>query len=148
MTFRTRYNHFEYVVMPFGLANALIVFQHMMNDVFSEYLDDFMVCYIDDIFIFLKSMTDHEHHVCFVLEKLRKVGLYAKMEKYGFHLFEVEFVGYIISRDGISMDLCKVQNHYGLGYPNFCSGCSMFFWVCQFLSIIHCTLFHDNDPSY
>ncbi len=69
-TFKTYYDHFEYVVMPYGFTNALVVFQHMMNDVFYEYLDDFVVCYIDDIFIFSKSMANHEHHVCLVLEKL------------------------------------------------------------------------------
>jgi hypothetical protein len=60
MTFRTCYGHFQYVVMPFGLTNALAIFQHIMNDVFHEYLDDFMVCYIDDILIFSKNMDDHD----------------------------------------------------------------------------------------
>jgi hypothetical protein len=60
-------------------------FQHMMNHVFCEYLDDFMVCYIDDILIFSKNMVDHERHVCLVLEKLREVGFYAKLEKCEFH---------------------------------------------------------------
>jgi hypothetical protein len=71
MMFRTHYDHFEYVVMCFGLTNALVIFQHMMIDVFHEYLDDSVVCYINDILIFLKNMVDHEHHVCLVLEKLR-----------------------------------------------------------------------------
>ncbi len=109
MTFRTHYNHFEYVVMPFGLTNAPIVFQHMMNDVFCEYLDDIMVCYIDDILIFSKNMADHECHVCLILVKFQKVGFYAKLEKCGLHQFEVEFLDYIIFGDGIHMDLCKVQ---------------------------------------
>jgi hypothetical protein len=70
MVFRTHYGHFEYVVMPFGLTNAHAIFQHMMNDVFYEYLDDFVVYYIDYILIFFKNMANHEHHVCIVLEKL------------------------------------------------------------------------------
>jgi hypothetical protein len=57
--FKTRYNHFEYVVMSFGFTNTLVIFQHLMNDVFREYLDDFMVCYIDDILIFSKNMKDY-----------------------------------------------------------------------------------------
>jgi hypothetical protein len=69
MAFRTRYDHFEYVVMPFGLTNVPTIFQHLMNDIFHEYLDDFMVCYIDDILILSKNMEDHERHVCLVLEK-------------------------------------------------------------------------------
>ncbi len=74
--FKTCYNHFEYVVMPFGLTNVPTIFQHLMNDVFHEFLDDFMVCYIDDILIFSKNMEDHEHHVCLVVEKFQEVGLY------------------------------------------------------------------------
>jgi hypothetical protein len=70
-TFKTHYGHFEYVVMPFGLTNgAPFVFQHLMNDVFCEYVNDFMVCYIDDIPIFSKNMEEHERHVRLVLEKL------------------------------------------------------------------------------
>jgi hypothetical protein len=84
-TFKTCYNHFEYVVMSLGFTNALVIFQHLMNNVFSEYLDDFMVCYINDIFIFSKNMKDHWHHVHLVLEKLWDVGLYTKLEECEFH---------------------------------------------------------------
>jgi hypothetical protein len=92
-----------------ALPNALAIFQHLMNDVFCEYLDDFVVCYINDIFILLMNMEDHECHVCLVLEKLWEVGLYAKLKKCEFHQFEVEFLGYIISRNGICKDFHKVQ---------------------------------------
>jgi hypothetical protein len=60
--FQTQYGHFEYVVMPFGLTNAPTVFQHLMDDVFHEFLDDFVVCYIDDIFIFSKDLKEHKQH--------------------------------------------------------------------------------------
>jgi hypothetical protein len=69
--FRTRYGHFEYNVMPFGLTNAPAVFQHMMNDIFREHLDDFVVIYLDDILIFSKNEEEHKKHVRLVLEKLR-----------------------------------------------------------------------------
>jgi hypothetical protein len=69
-SFKTRYAHFEYVMMPFGFTNALAIFQHLMNDVFCEYLDDFVVFYIDDILILSKNMEDHECLVHLVLEKL------------------------------------------------------------------------------
>jgi hypothetical protein len=62
-TFKTHNNHFEYVVMSFGLTNAPTIFQHLMNNVFREYLDDFVVCYINDIFIFSKNTEDNDHHV-------------------------------------------------------------------------------------
>jgi hypothetical protein len=67
-----------------------------------------MVCYIDDILILSKNMAEHEHNVCFVLEKLREVKLYAKLEKCEFHQSKVEFFCYIISGDGICVDLRKV----------------------------------------
>ena len=70
--FRTRYGHFEYNVMPFGLTNAPAVFQHMMNDIFREHLDDFVVIYLDDILIFSKNEEEYEKHVRLVLEKLHK----------------------------------------------------------------------------
>ncbi len=73
MTFKTHYDHFKYVVMSFGLTNAPFVFQHLTNNVFRKYLDDFMVCYIDNILIFSKNMEDHKHHVHLVLEKLKRL---------------------------------------------------------------------------
>ena len=89
--FRTRYGHFEYNVMPFGLTNAPAIFQHLMNDVFREYLDRFVVCYLDDILIYSKDVEEHEEHVKLVLQKLREKGLYAKAEKCAFHQPKVEF---------------------------------------------------------
>jgi hypothetical protein len=67
-----------------------------MKDVFHEYLDDFMVCHIDDILIFSKNMEDHECHIHLVLEKFAEVGFYTKLEKCEFHQFEVELLGYVI----------------------------------------------------
>ncbi len=99
--------------MPFGLTNMLIIFQHLMNDVFREYMDDFMVCYINDILIFSKNMEDHKRHVHLVLEKLQEVGLYTNLDKCEFHQSKVELLGYVIFGDGICMDPYKVQTiHY------------------------------------
>ncbi len=109
MTFRTRYIHFEYNVMPFGLTNAPAVFQHLMNDAFREFLDDFVVCYLDNILVFSKNEKEHINHVQLVLEKLLTTGLYAKLEKCIFHQPQVEFLGYIISREGLSMDPQKIR---------------------------------------
>ena len=94
--FRTRCGHFEYNIIPFGLTNALAIFQHLMNDIFHEFLDDFVVCYLDDILIFSKDEKDHENHVQLVLEKLHTARLYAKLEKCVFHQPQVKFLGYII----------------------------------------------------
>ena len=107
--FRTRYGHFEYKVMPFGLTNAPTVFQHMMNDIFREYLDHFVVIYLDDILVFSSNIKEHTRHVRLVLAKLREHGLYAKSEKCEFDRTSVEFLGYVISTQGITMDTRKVK---------------------------------------
>ena len=107
--FRTRYGHFEYTVMPFGLTNAPTVFQHMANDIFRDFLDIFIIVYLDDILIYSKTQEEHEIHVRQVLQRLREYGLYAKLEKCSFDQCQVEFLGYIVSSNGISMDPSKVQ---------------------------------------
>jgi hypothetical protein len=107
-TFRTKYGYFEYNVMPFNLTNAPANFQHLMNDIFQEFLDDFVVCYLDDILIFSKNEEDHEKHVQMVLQKLCDARLYAKLEKCIFHQPLVEFLDCIISGEGLSMDPKKI----------------------------------------
>ena len=106
--FRTRSGHFEYKVMPFGLTNAPAVFQHMMNHIFREYLDHFVVIYLDDILVFSSNMEEHTRHVRLILAKLREHGLYAKSEKCEFDQTSMEFLGYVISPSRIRMDTRKV----------------------------------------
>jgi hypothetical protein len=94
--------------MPFGLINAPTIFQHLMNDIFCKFLDNFVVCYFDNILIFSKTEKDYKKYVQMVIQKLRDTGLYAKLEKYIFHQPQVEFLDYIISGEGLSMDLKKI----------------------------------------
>jgi hypothetical protein len=79
--FHTWYGLYEYIVMSFGLTNAPAYFMYLMNKVFMEYLDRFIVVFIDDILIFSKTMKEHEGHLRLVLEKLRSNQLYAKFSK-------------------------------------------------------------------
>ena len=79
--FWTKYGHFEYNVMPFSLTNTRVIFQHLMKDIFHEFLDDFVAYYLNDILVFSKDEKDHKNHVRLVLEKLYIVGIYAKLEK-------------------------------------------------------------------
>jgi len=107
--FRTRHGHFEYTVMPFGLTNAPAVFQYLMNDIFRDYMDEFVMVYLDDILIFSKDQEIHDKHVQLVLATLREHGLYAKLEKCEFDKSLVAFLGYVISLDDIFMDKSKVE---------------------------------------
>lgn len=106
--FRTRYGLFEYQVMRFGLTNAPASFQGFINDVLREYLDLFVVVYLDDILIYSETEELHTVHVSLVLSKLRKAGLYAKADKCEFDVNEVEFLGFRVGTEGVSMDPAKV----------------------------------------
>jgi hypothetical protein len=108
--FITQYGLYEYTVMSFGLTNAPAYFMYLMNKVFMEYLDKFMVVFIDDILIFSKNEEDYDEHLHLVLQKLRENQLYAKLSKCEFWLKEVSFLGHIISEGGISVDTSKVKD--------------------------------------
>ena len=79
--FRTRYGHFEYLVMPFRLTNAPATFMDLINRVFRPYLDQFVIVFIDDILVYSSNESEHEEHLRTVLETLRKYQLYAKFSK-------------------------------------------------------------------
>jgi hypothetical protein len=96
--------------MSFGLSNALAYFMYLMNKVFMEYLDKFVVVFIDDILIVSKTEEEHENYLRMVLEKLRSNQLYAKFSKCEFWLTEVAFLGHVISTGGISVDPSKVED--------------------------------------
>jgi hypothetical protein len=102
--FRTRYGHFEYHVMPFGLANAPATFQAYINKALSDLLDTCCVVYLDDILIYSSSPEEHEKHVRLVLERLRKFRLFAKLSKCSFGVDTVHFLGFVISPRGIEME--------------------------------------------
>ncbi|GJX31387.1 putative reverse transcriptase domain-containing protein [Tanacetum coccineum] len=108
-TFCTRYGHYEFLVILFGLNNALAVFMDLMNRVFHEYLDKFVIVFIDDILVYSKTREEHEDHLRIVLEILRQKKLYVKFSKCDFWLGKVAFLGHILSADGITMDHAKVE---------------------------------------
>jgi hypothetical protein len=108
--FITRYGLYEYTVMSFGLTNAPAYIMYLMNEVFMEYLDKFVIVFIDDILIFSKNEEDHDEHLRVVLQKLRENQLYAKLSKCELWLKEVSFLGHIISEGGISVDPSKVKD--------------------------------------
>ena len=107
--FRTRYGHYEYSVMPFGVTNAPGVFMEYMNRIFHTYLDRFVVVFIDDILIYSKSEEEHAEHLRVVLQVLKEKKLYTKLSKCEFWLKEVSFLGHVISGSGIVIDPSKVD---------------------------------------
>ena len=107
--FRTRYGHYEFVVMSFGLTNAPALFMDLMNRVFKPYLDSFVVVFIDDILIYSRGEEEHKGHLRVVLQRLREEKLYAKYEKCEFWLKEVAFLGHVVSGDGIKVDPKKTD---------------------------------------
>src|SRR6185369_4605494 len=110
MAFSTRYGLFEYLVMSFGLTNAPAHFMYLMNSVFMPELDKFVVVFIDGILIFSKNEEEHAEHLCIVLQRLRENKLYAKFTKCEFWLKKVQFLGHVISENGISVDPSKIQD--------------------------------------
>ena len=103
-TFRSCYGHYEYVVMPFGVTNAPAIFMDYMNRIFRLYLDHFLVVFIDDILIYSESREEHVDHLRVVLETLRERQLYGKLSKCEFWLDDVQFLGHVISTQGILVD--------------------------------------------
>ena len=107
--FRTRYGHYEFLVMSFRLTNAPTVFMDTMNKVFHDYLDQFIVVFIDNILIYSKTSEKHKEHLGKALERLRREKLYAKLEKCEFWLDSVSFLGHMISCEGVVVDQEKVK---------------------------------------
>jgi hypothetical protein len=108
--FRTRYGHYEFKVMPFGLTSAPATFQAAMNDLFRKYLDEFVVVFLDDILVYSKDPTKHFAHLRIVLETLRRHKFFAKLSKCSFAQDSIEFLGHIVSRKGVAMDPKKVDS--------------------------------------
>jgi hypothetical protein len=95
--------------MPFGLINVLASFQTLINDIFREYLDIFVVAYLDDILIYLINEKDHIKQVNLIFKILKKIDMRINGFKYTFYTEKMEFLGYIIGSDKIKMDPKKIQ---------------------------------------
>ena len=107
--FRTRYGHYEFMVMSFGLTNAPAAFMDLMNRVFKDFLDKFVIVFIDDILVYSSTEEEHEHHLRLVLQRLREHRLYAKFSKCEFWLPQVAFLGHVVGKDGILVDPSKIE---------------------------------------
>jgi hypothetical protein len=106
--FRTRYGYYEYLVMPFGMANAPVSFQNMINEIFKDMIDLGIVAYINDILIYSQTKEEYEKLVKEVLSHLQKWDLAISIDKCEFHKLDIEFLGYMIFNTGINMAQDKV----------------------------------------
>ena len=107
--FRTRYGHFEFLVLPFGLTNAPATFMHLMHSIFREYLDDFIIIFLDDILVYSRGLQEHMIHVRKTFAVLRSHQLYAKVSKCSFFQHQVDYLGHVVSSKGLLPDPAKVQ---------------------------------------
>nr|GEX65980.1 putative reverse transcriptase domain-containing protein [Tanacetum cinerariifolium] len=108
--FRTRYGHYEFQVMPFGLINVPTVFMDLMNRVCKSYLDKFMVVFVDNILIYSMSKQEHEEHLKLISELLKKEQLYDKFSKCEIWVPKVQFLGHVVDIQGIHMDPTKIES--------------------------------------
>eukprot|EP00253_Pinus_taeda_P003430 PITA_03430 len=107
--FRTRYGHFDFVVVPFDLTNAPATFMYLMNSVLHPYLDNFVIVLINDILVSSKNEEEHVEHLVEVLRFLRENQLYDKLNKCSFFHKEVHYLGHVVSKEGIAIDLKKIR---------------------------------------
>jgi hypothetical protein len=107
---RTRYSSFEFLVMPFGLTNAPSTFQALMNEVFRDYVDNFILVYLDDVLKFSRSEEEHKQHVEMVLQRLRDEKLFAKLSKCEFNTISVSFLGQIVGANRSQVEEKKVES--------------------------------------
>src|SRR3954462_4413005 len=131
-TFRTHYGHFQYKVMPFGLTNAPTTFQALVQDILCPLLDKCIIVYIDDILVYSKNDTDHQEHLRQVLALLRKHQLYGKTTKCEFFKTTVEYLGHVISVQGITTDPKKVETIKAWPAPTNLKELQSFLGMCNY----------------
>jgi hypothetical protein len=107
--FIIRYGYFQWNIISFGVINIPAGFQRIMNGILEEFLDDFVIVYLDDILIFSQSLEEYKSHIQKVLKILDKMDMILNWDKYRFYETEVRFLGYIISKDGFKSDSTKIQ---------------------------------------
>ena len=131
-TFHTRYGTYKYHVLPFGLTNGSAAFQQFINDTLMDYLDEFVMTFVDDILIYSENEAEHEIHVKKVLERLRAAGLQASIKKCEFHTTRTKYLGFILTTNGIEADPEKTAIIRNWAVPTTVWGIQSFLGFCNF----------------
>ncbi|WVZ63477.1 LOW QUALITY PROTEIN: hypothetical protein U9M48_013104 [Paspalum notatum var. saurae] len=147
--FTTKYGLDEYTVISFGLTNAPAYFMQLMNSVFMDYLDKFVMVFIDDILIYSKTEAEHEEHLRLVFQRLREHKLYAKFSKCEFWIDEVRFLGHVVSKGGIAVDPSKVSTVMNWKVPEIPKEVRGFLGLAEFSKIAKSmTSLLDKDAKF
>jgi hypothetical protein len=109
-TFRMRYGHYEFVVVPFGLTNVPTIFMCLMNNVLNKFLEKIVLVFIDYILIYSKNREENEEYLRLVLQVIREHQLYAKFSKCDFFQKQVHYLGHVISKEGVALDPDKIRS--------------------------------------
>ncbi|MBW0540725.1 hypothetical protein O181_080440 [Austropuccinia psidii MF-1] len=142
--FRTKYGSYEYLVMLFGLTSSPSSFQNLVNDMFYDLLDIYVVVYLDDIMVFSKSEEEHVSHVSTVLARLRAINLFAEASKCLFHVSSVEYLGYVVSSRNTQYEPSKSPANSEFATSKKPQGTSIIPWLFPLLLPFHQELFKEN----
>eukprot|EP00253_Pinus_taeda_P029480 PITA_29480 len=150
--FRTRYGHYEFVVLPFRLTNAPATFMCLMNSIFHQYLDKFVLIFIDDILISSWTVEEHKEHLQIVLQVLGEHRLYAKYNKCDFFKDHIQYLGHVITKDGITVDPEKIKTIMEWPVPKYVADIRSFMGLARIKENVHARIENnkkqgDDRPS-
>ncbi|MBW0500210.1 hypothetical protein O181_039925 [Austropuccinia psidii MF-1] len=141
--FRMKYGSYEYLVIPFGLTNAPASFQNLVNDIFQDLLHVSFVVYLDEIMVFSKSEEEHVTHLSTILTRLRANNLLAKPSKCLFHVTSVDYLGYVVSSEGLKMDQAKLHQILNWPPPRNFEALQSFLGIVKF----YCSFFKNHSKK-
>lgn len=117
-TFKTRYGHFEFTIPPFGLMNAPTTYMNLMNSIYQQYLDKFVLIFLEDILVYSRTHEEHDQHLKLSLQILRENKLYGKLSKCAFYQNQIDYLGYVIFEQGLAVDPKKIIIVHDWPTPN------------------------------